>query len=271
MRLEAELDLKLFERSRRGVWLTMAGSAFLVEVKRTLMQADLATTIARRVAAGGSSRLNISFVDPALYRILPTLLVEQRRAFPEVEVRLYERGSHQQMTGLLEGTFDLAIVFPTPELMEGGDQLTIERSRPMAVVPLDSPLANRPYINLADLADQPMIMAPLEASPTWVSAILAAFRNAGFAPWVTQEAAESATRLNLVAAGLGCSLVPWTAKLSGRSDLYFIPIIDWPSNLYYELALAWQPRHLLPAADAFIALTKACISAQPHCLGVISS
>jgi DNA-binding transcriptional LysR family regulator len=94
--------------------------------------------------------------------------------------------------------------------------------------------------------------------------MFAAFRGAGFIPQVTQEATQSNTRLNLVAAGLGCALMMSTARLTGRAGVAFVPVVDMPSNMRWELALVWQPQHLTPAAKAFVDLTKAYIDAHPE-------
>jgi DNA-binding transcriptional LysR family regulator len=264
MRLEEELGAKLLERSRRGVWLTPAGSVFLAEAQRTLMQADLARTVTQRAASLGPQRLNVSFVGPALYRVLPAILSEFREKHPYFCPRLFELSSPEQMAGLRQGTYDVAFVVPTPDLVEAGDQFLVERAEYVIAAPEGSRLAKLESIHLADLQDEMMILAPADESPIHLSALQAACRAVGFVPIATHEATQANVRLSLVAAGVGYSFVPATAALSQRSGVVYVPVRDMPTRNRFEMMITWRPQHATTATKAFVELTKAYVDANPH-------
>src|ERR1700754_1713770 len=59
--LERELGLILFQRTRRGVELTPAGSAFLDGARRIFAEADRAIIEARRANSGETGRLVVGY------------------------------------------------------------------------------------------------------------------------------------------------------------------------------------------------------------------
>ena len=82
-RLELELGVDLFDRSRRAVELTPAGKVLLVEARRTLAQAELARKLTQREATQ-VPEIRVSFVGAALFRLLPDIVTRYRAERPEV-------------------------------------------------------------------------------------------------------------------------------------------------------------------------------------------
>jgi DNA-binding transcriptional LysR family regulator len=69
-------------------------------------------------------------------------------------------------------------------------------------------LAGSETLELVDLAGEPFILYPRANGGMLYDSIIAACRNAGFSPRIAQEAPQMASSVNLVAAGVGVSLVP---------------------------------------------------------------
>src|SRR6202011_3870193 len=72
--LEEELGLKLFSRAKRIAQLTPEGEVFYTEAMRTLAQAELAVSTAKRAAKGEIGKLSIGFLESAAYPFLPELV-----------------------------------------------------------------------------------------------------------------------------------------------------------------------------------------------------
>lgn len=256
-RLELELGVQLLDRSRRGVFLTGPGAVFLEEARRTLLQANLTREITQRTAKSDMLRLNIGFIGPALYRALPQIVAAHRAKYKDVDVRLIDRSTPDQITGIIDGTLDVAFIFNSPDWVEGGEKLVVERCPLVLATPSDSHLAQRESINLEDLADEPFIAIPPGSSPHLWQLVTSAFRAAGCLPRVVQEASQTSTILSLVANGLGSALVPAIAELEGRRNVSFIPVANSPANLVWEISVIWRPQHISASAQTFIEETRA--------------
>src|SRR3954467_4509329 len=68
--LEAELETPLFHRKPRGVELTQAGAAFLVEARAILARVEEARDAARRAARGEAGRIGVGFTSSASFHPL---------------------------------------------------------------------------------------------------------------------------------------------------------------------------------------------------------
>jgi DNA-binding transcriptional LysR family regulator len=242
-RLEQRLGVKLVERSSRSVSLTLSGTTFAVEARRLLQQLEFVERLVRQTAAGDVARLTVGLVAPALYRILPRALELLRARMPNLEVRLEELPSEEQIKLLRYGRLDLAMTAPAILDLQGLAVRPVERSGPVAAIPTDWPFADRTDIHLSELKDYPFVLTPFERSPATRAAFFNACLDAGFTPKVVQEATQTNTRLNFVAAGFGAAIVAETARHTQYHGVRFLPITDLHGDsLKWELSIVWDPR-----------------------------
>jgi DNA-binding transcriptional LysR family regulator len=261
-RLEADLGVELFDRSGRGVELTRAGAAFLEQARRTLVQADLARKVARREAER-APEVRVSFIGPALYRILPALLVSHRSAVPGVHLRLFEHSSPEQVAALAAGEFDIGFVTATHARETDGELLLVERTRFLAAVPADWEIGARGAVTLAQLAEQPFILPP-QRYAAQSSEIMAAFKRIGSMPRVAQEATQTNTTVRLIGAGLGCSIVVATAAMIPAPNVRFLPIDDEVQLPLWEMFMVWHPGQIGEVAGAFVEFVREFMAAHPR-------
>src|ERR1051325_3160237 len=92
--LETELQVQLFRRKPRGVELTQAGEALLVEVRTILRQVEHAVAAARRAASGEGGRVGLGFTSSASFHpLVPRVIRGYREAHPLVTLTLEESGT----------------------------------------------------------------------------------------------------------------------------------------------------------------------------------
>ena len=248
--LEAALGLPLFARSRKAVRLTPAGEALLEPARQVLAALDALDTAGARVRAGDGGLLRIGFTPSAPHHVLPAVMRRFRRSHPDVDCRLTETGSDEQLDRLLSGDLDVGILRApaTPPA-----RLICRRflEEPfVAVLPRDHHLAARRTIALTQLAGQPFVLIARRVVRAVHDQILGACASAGFTPTVVQEGTHIHSVAGLVASGLGVSVLPASAASLGFRDVVCRPLRR--STLTTVMAVATLDPPSTPAASAFV-------------------
>ena len=246
--LERELQVSLFERNRRGVRLTEAGSAFLAPAKVLLAQEDQAIDVARRAQDGRFGRLRLGFTVIASYTTLPFVVQRYRTANPDVTIDLVEISSPAVEDALHLGNIDLGVLHPP---LARTDLVTaeIQSETLFLAVPDGHDLAMLDHLTFADLAGQPLLAAPRSVGPVLFDALMVCFRQAGVDPVVVQEAMPMTTLAGLVAAGAGVGFVTAGIAAAGRPGVTFRQVAGTPA---IRIAAAWRPPALSATASRFL-------------------
>lgn len=261
-RMEIELGVDLFDRTRRAVELSAAGEVFLIEARKTLAQANIACRLAQR-AGTHPSELRVGMIGAALYRVLPRLVAEFRRNHTEIEIQLQDRTSTEQIADILSGELDIGFITAQTDPVEGLEELIIERTTIMAAVPIDSSLAGLDSITVEQLAEQDFIMPPKEYRRHF-SQTTDMFASIGKTPNIIQEAFRAHTVMSLVGAGLGCSIVSNSAALAAPRNVRCLPISNVPPRRPWEMSLAWRAGQPGAPAMLFVALAREHLARNPE-------
>lgn len=236
--LEHQLGARLFERSNRRVELTPAGRAFLPEARQLLRLAESAMLSVRRAELGEAGRLAISFTASAGYDFLPTILRLLRAELPGVSYILREMVSVDQLDALDARLVDIALLRP-PVRRPGLENRRVLRESLVVGVPARHRLAGQATVELADLADEPMITYSA-AEGRYLSGVVARLLDrANLAPDYVEAVSQVHTALALVRAGLGIVIAPNAARQLHFSDVRLIPLVT-PPGFTVDLHSAWR-------------------------------
>src|SRR5215211_5157308 len=110
-RLEEELGVQLFYRTKRSVRLTDAGRLLLVEARGLLVHAEQTASVVHRVGQGEVGRLTVGFVPSAANRVLPPILRAFGERFPGVELLLREVDPDRLLGGLSDRRVDVGFLY----------------------------------------------------------------------------------------------------------------------------------------------------------------
>jgi DNA-binding transcriptional LysR family regulator len=220
--LEDEIGVRLLSRTRRRVELTPAGLVFLEEARRILAASEEAVRRTIRADRGETGRLAVGFIGSANYSVLPQVIREYRRRYPDVEVSLTEMNTSHQLEALREGRIHVGFMRPPGGIEDDGFSVEpVYREPLVAAMPRNHPLGREAELPLRLLAKEPFIMIPRQRGPGFFDFIIALCQQEGFSPHVVLEASQFHTVVGLVAAGIGIAVLPASMQRSRMEGVAF--------------------------------------------------
>lgn len=246
-RLERELGVELFDRSRRQIELTPAGRLLVDEADRLLAGEERMRALMRMVREGklGTLRAGIPPETPAM--TLQALLTRLADQVPGLDLDLLELTSGEQVRMLAAGQLDVGVVHHPVD----GDDLRFGpavRVRLGVVLPRASPLARSAELDLADLAGHDLVLPPRATAPGWYDHVLDACRQHGFTPARIRHANNPEFMLGLVLAGQAVAIEPMSASRR-EPRVVWRPIAGNP--LRRTTSAVWPGQSPHPAAERF--------------------
>jgi len=250
-KLERELGVELPRRTTRRVEVTEAGELVLARGRRALAEADAIRAHLDALHGLVRGRLRIGGVPPVSGLHPAALIVDFGRRFPGIDITIREEVAAALIDELVDGQLDLVLalvdVADTPPTVEGRHLLHEER---VLITAPDHPLAARKRVPHAALADEPLV-----AYGTG-SALRAELERLVPAPRVIAEANELATLRELVALGLGVTLMPAAVVANAPEAVLAV------RPLSPRVTMLWRAHEApTPAARAFREHVLAAVAA----------
>ena len=207
--LEQHLGTALFRRLPRGVELTPAGEALLDDARALIQQAEQAEVRVRRIARGELGRLRLGMINSAPFHpLIPGVIREFRRRYPTVALSLDEGTTPLLAAAVLARRMDAAFIRPLLAPEEGLVETPLMSEDLVIALPSGHPLSRRRRLPLMALSLEPFVLFPRAVGAGLHEEILRACHRVGFLPRVVQETSQVTSIVNLVAAGMGVSIVP---------------------------------------------------------------
>ena len=258
--LEEEIGVELLERTRRGVRLTSAGEAFLVEARGVLDQSAQAIQVARKTELGKAGQLNLGYVWGLFHSVVPPVVANFRGRFPSVAVHLFDLPATQQAEALAQGRLDAGFI----GLADEADTVGLAKRKVgecsfVVALPATHRAARRRRVPLAMLAQDFFFSISDQHYPGASRCALEACTKAGFRPRILQAAERGHTILGLVAGQCGVALLPEPLRALPHPGVAFRPLED---ALRVDLFVAWKAGRSSMLRDAFLELLDAPTSGR---------
>src|ERR1700739_3320774 len=238
--LESELGIDLFERRRKGVSLTPAGKAFLVDARRILEDCEASIKKAQRISRGEIGELAIGYMSALTHDFLAKALEVWRQTAPGIVIDCIEMDTVSQERALLEGRISVGILVPSnrPVLELLHVRLLIKYPVSLAL-PKSHPHANKAHIPLSLLKEEPFIGLN-RMYPNYGDWLLKVCRRVVSKPRIVKEADGAASALAFVAAGFGVAAVSEPLQKIPAKDVIFRDLIS-EDSAWVPVGAAWKP------------------------------
>jgi DNA-binding transcriptional LysR family regulator len=244
-KLERELGVELLRRTTRRVEVTEAGELVLARGRRAIGEVEGIAADLDALRGLVRGRLRLGGVPPVSGLHPAAVIVDFGRAHPGIDITVREEVAVRLIAELADGELDLvlALVDPddTPPTIEGRRLLHEEL---MLITALDHPLARRKRVSHPALAGEPLVAYGAG------STLRAALEDLVPGARVVAEANELSTIRELVALGLGVSLMPASVVATGRAD--HLAVRPLSPRVQAPVSMLWRANERpQPAARAF--------------------
>ena len=260
-KLEDELGIPLFERSKSSIRVTETGQRIIEQAQRVLDQVG----VIKDMAQDGKNQLNSPLRVGAIYTIgpylFPHLLPELRRAAPDMPLFIEENYTASLRQKLRHSDLDaiiIALPFEEPEVVT----LPLYDEPFVVLLPAGHPLTEKESLTAEELArEQLLLLGPghcfrdqvLESCPPLVDAVT---RNASSAaPALVTEGSSLETIRHMVASGLGITVLPLSAATAMQYHEDILAVRPFAAPVPFRtVALAWRVTFPRPKAIDVLSL-----------------
>ncbi len=259
-KLEEELGVSLFERSKSAVRVTPVGEKVIRQAQRVLEQAETIRDLAHEGKDQLSAPLRVGAIHTIGPYLYPHLIPEVQRIAPQMPLYIEENYTETLRTKLRNGELDAAILalpFQEPDVLTRA----VYDEPFMMLLPTQHPWAKQQEIDSARLPDTQLLLLGeghcfrdqvLESCPT--------LNQPGPDQHTITEGSSLETIRMMVASGLGSSVLPLSAATNPhyRSELVVTRPFSEPVPVR-TVAVAWRASYPRPQAiEALITAVSRC-------------
>lgn len=238
-KLEVETGQQLLERHGRGVRLTDAANTLVSRTHRVLSLLEEAEAELEATNTETAGHLTIAAFATAARGLAPRAIRGLLKKHPQLGVTFHEQEPHRSIPNLVRRDVDLIIINDWENaplaLPEGIIKAPLFDDVADIALPPRHRLAKATAIALSELSGERWIAWP--SGSICHDFLMHTLRKAGREPQIAHTAGEYQTQLALVAAGLGCCVLP---RL-GRGEVpQGVSIVTSKPALRRHIYAAWR-------------------------------
>jgi len=207
-KLERELGVHIFERGKKEVRVTEIGEQVIAQARRALEEADRVKAVARQGRNPLKGILRLGLIHTVAPYLLPELVAELKKTAPQMPLDIEENLTSNLDRMLKDGLIDAAVV-ALPFDSAGMEIMPLYDEKFRVIVPAGHPWARRKSIDADELRDEDLLL--LSIGHCFRDQVLEACHEFARAPAPGRQGNSLETIRNMVASGMGISVLPATA------------------------------------------------------------
>jgi len=259
--LEQEIGVRLLNRSKSHVALTVEGRSFLMDARRLLALASESVAAVQRLSRGETGQLNLGYSSNFNFELLPKTLSAFRENFPHIALNLFNMNPAEQLHALETRKIDLGFVGFRPSIMTKDLQWEcLARHKTIVAIPQNHLLAKKLSITVTDLKTMFFVGMSELTHPGFREWLCEVCRPGGFIPRILQDAEIEAGLMRFVAEGLGVSLARETIKNLPHAGVIFRPL---KPAVRTDYSIAWKRDNDSRALQQYILVLRRLVPKIP--------
>ncbi len=240
-KLEETLGVPLVERTTRSVMLTPIGESVVAHARRIMEEAEQISELVRNRDGALASVLRLGIIPTLSPYILPLLLKRLHEVFPRLRLVLREDLTDNLLDALEGFSLDVLLI-ALPEQGSGYRSMPLFREPFCFACPTEHALANRPAVTESELAQERLLLLD-EGHCLRDQALAVCGQQSDDRHGASDDfrATSLETISEMVAAGLGCTLLPAMAvpHLTARHERLTVRPLQ-AANAHRNIGLLWR-------------------------------
>lgn len=244
--LEAEMGIRLLDRTTREVMLTEAGQQLATRLERLLEELNTTLLDVRSYGQQRSGTVRVAASQTISAQLMPQTLAASQQTFPDIKIMLRDRPQQWVLQSVRNAEVDFGIVVGPLQSPDFACEPILDEPF-LLLCRRDDSLASAPQINWSLLNGRTMVLQDYASGSRWL--IDEALREQQVQAEIVQEIGHPATLYPMVEAGIGISILPALALPLPEGRPLMVRRI-FPEINRTLMLIRRKNRSLSPAAEA---------------------
>lgn len=258
-KLETELDVTLFDRTKKGIIPTVYADALYENAKFLINSLDNIKERIHKIGGSGIHELNVAMTLGVIDYLSVDFIMDFQKQHPEIQLNIIMNPDYRVSEMIRKDQADVGIIMGPVDVL-AFDGILFTSHRHCIILPQDHPLAKKDFISYQDLDKKPMAIVGREFSAYHNN--MNRFLSAGIQPNIVFEVSEIESIHTFAQENRGIGLtVDFAAFAHPRKNTVIRPLED-KNCLLQSFLITKKGKYLSNEAQIFHEYAKEWVAAH---------